>query len=361
MTNRATMAANLTLGPASPTKTFVLETHTDDPVGYLEDLAGPGNVEQTDDAFLRRAQVDDEVFWVDQLNPRFWSFHTTMKTSKASSIVNSWVSGRRDLDWVWLPSEHLRNMWPGAVAKQVRTDFRSKALNGSVGADTEDLRLQLSGRNAEVFLDYVSNSSFASAVAFDGVEAQISDPDYGWAREAVNRMGKFAVYGDSFVLHAQFVGAVVERYSRLVALCESKAIRWSSLDSQDGGGTVAGGPIALRFSRPIPDLLSFVDSLFSSRAPFRLWGVPEIGPNGVAEVEAVDLHVGQRLRFDIGERWLRIYLEAGACGNTVARLVSNLQHRFDAALTLVDTELQDAVGHHLAAPQRPAVQDLDTT
>jgi hypothetical protein len=52
-----------------------------------------------------------------------------------------------------------------------------------------------------------------------------------------------------------------------------------------------------------------------------------------------DLHVGQQLRFDIAPDWLRVYLFKGGCGNTVARLASNLQHHFDGALSIVDDEL----------------------
>jgi hypothetical protein len=37
-----------------------------------------------------------------------------------------------------------------------------------------------------------------------------------------------------------------------------------------------------------------------------------------------------------------VYLERGNCGNTVARLISNLQHHFDGALFLVDPELDAA-------------------
>ena len=110
---------------------------------------------------------------------------------------------------------------------------------------------------------------------------------------------------------------------------------------------MSGGPIVIKFSRPIPDQQAFLATLFSSRAPFRLWGMPAVSAEGVAEVEAVDLHVGQRLRVDVGDDWMRIYLEAGGCGNTVARLVSNLQHRFDGALSLIDPVLDKAVGRHL--------------
>jgi hypothetical protein len=96
----------------------------------------------------------------------------------------------------------------------------------------------------------------------------------------------------------------------------------------------------------------FVTELLAVRRPFRLWGVPDI-VSGVAQVEAVDLHIGQRLRFDIGREWLRVYLERGSCGNTVARLISNLQHHFDGALSLVDPELDAA-----ASAQHRAVSAL---
>jgi hypothetical protein len=116
-------------------------------------------------------------------------------------------------------------------------------------------------------------------------------------------------------------------------------------------------PVGIRFSRPIPDLPAFCEELFSSRAPFRLWGQPFVTDDG-ASVEAVDLHVGQRLSMELGYDWMRVYLHAGSCGNTVARLISNLQTRFDGALSLTHPGLQDAVAlepsdtlrHQVATP-----------
>jgi hypothetical protein len=331
-------------------KTFVVEAHASASNEYLSELVGERNVERTDDAFLFRVLTDDGLFWVDQLNTRFWSFHTGMAAGKATASINRWIASRTDLDWMWLPSEHLRHIWPGVSARRVKTNFSGKALLGNGSADTEDLRVQLSGRNAEALLDYISRSDeFRSAVSFDGVETILSDPDFGLIREAVHRMGRFAVSGDSFELHQQFVRTVVARYSNFITLCEKNALSWQSFGSEEGGGKFTGGPVVLKFSRPIPDRIAFLDELFSCRVPFRLWGVPSISNDGVSEVEAVDLHVGQKLRMDIGDSWLRVYLETGGCGNTIARLVSNLQHRFDAALALVDPVLDEAVGRHFVS------------
>jgi hypothetical protein len=102
-------------------------------------------------------------------------------------------------------------------------------------------------------------------------------------------------------------------------------------------------PIGIRFSRPIPDLPAFREELFSSRAPFRLWGQPAV-TEGEALVEAVDLHAGQRIGIELGHDWMRVNLHAGSYGNTVARLISNLQTRFYGALALTHPDLHDAAG-----------------
>ncbi|BCB84894.1 hypothetical protein Psuf_022070 [Phytohabitans suffuscus] len=345
MTTRADMAQGLALSSVSPTKTYVVEAHVDDPAACLTEL--PGRLEPTEDAFLFRLATAEGVYWVDQLDERFWRFHTDMRNADALPMLREWVGGRRDLDWMWLPSEHLRHVWPNAASRRVRTDFRGGGFVGG-NAPARDMRVQLFGENAERLLDLISEiPEYSSAVSFEGVEAEIADPSFGRVREGVSRMGRFAVSGDSLELHLQFVNTVVDRYKQLVELVEAQAINWQRA-SEDGGGIVNGAPIVVTFSREIEDVGAFADELTSSREPFRLWGLTTV-KRDVAEVEAVDLHVGQTLQMDIARRWMRIYLSAGSCGNTVARLISNLQHRFDGALSLRDPKIDVAARRPLAA------------
>ena len=347
-TARSDMARALALAPASPTKTFVLEVHTSDPSEYLAEMVGPSDLEQTSDAYLYIAHVGDQVFWVDQLDERFWSFHTDMPAREAGAYLRNHVEQRRDLDWMWLPSGHLRNAWPNSESRRVRTRFEGAGFLGEDSA-ARDLRVQLAGRGADHLLKLIeADESYRSAVSYESVQNTLVDQDLGTLIEGLYRMGRFAAYGDSFELHMAFVRAVVTRYRSFVELCERKAITWSTLG--DGGSVVAGGPLVIKFSRPIENSVRFVDELLAVRRPFRLWGIVEF-VGDVAQIEAVDLHVGQRLRLDVGRDWLRVYLERGSCGNTVARLVSNLQHHFDGALRLLDTELDAAV---TAAPTRVA-------
>ncbi len=344
MTTRAQMATRLELSPSSPTKTFVLEAHSTEPREMLSDIVGTKNVEDTQDAYLFKAHIPQGDMWVDQLDERFWSFHTDLSVKDASTFLSPMVEKRRDLDWIWLPSDHLRKVWPDSVSRRVRTSFTGSRFV-SENSPAQDLRVQLSGKDADALLDLIANDErYRAAVSFESIQASIVDPDFGAVEEAVNKMGRFAVSGDSFELHLQFVQQVVARYSNLVRLCEDKVIRFSTFDSksEDGGGFLTGGPIVIRFSREIEDLARFTSTLFSSRQPFRLWGIPELS-GGTAEVEAVDLHVGQSLPIDIGRDWMRVHLHEGSCGNTVARLITNLQHSFDGALYLQDPTLEAAL------------------
>jgi hypothetical protein len=146
----------------------------------------------------------------------------------------------------------------------------------------------------------------------------------------------------------------VRRYKQLVTLCETKAVHYSEVQSTSNGrvvnnfGRIAGGPITVKFSRPIENIEHFMTELLSSKHPYRLWGVPELDDDW-ARVDAVDLHIGSRIGIEVGQDWMRVYLSPETCGNTVARLVANLQHTFDSALRFVDPQLQDALKGNSAA------------
>jgi hypothetical protein len=253
---------------------------------------------------------------------------------------------------MWLPSAHLRYIAPDSLSRRVGTRFDGKRLVGAEAA-ARDLKVQLSGSHAERLLDKITDlPDYRSAVSFSNIEVDLNDPDLGPLRESVRRWGAFAAHGEQFTHHAQFVQTVISRYARLVESIEALSLRFDPLneasadtlqDTDTGGASFAGMPIGIRFSRPIPDLPAFCDELFSSRAPFRLWGQPAVTEDE-ALVEAVDLHVGQRMGIELGRDWMRVYLHAGSCGNTVARLISNLQTRFDGALALTHQDLQDAAG-----------------
>lgn len=340
--DRATLAERFEDSVSIPAKTFVLEAHApDEPDQFLSELVGAdGRLTPTEDAYLHILRQGDLEFWVDHLDKRFWSFHTWSSAVEARRYLKEQVERRRDLDWTWLPSDHLSHLWPSTRPKYLRCDFRGEDFLPEHSL-ARRLQIGILGENTDELIKLIANhSEYASAISVDQAAVRAVDPAFGMVDEAVNRTGRFIAKGDSFAFHQELISGVVSRYRRFVEMIEQRLLKWAPLDN--GGATLQGGPVTIQLSRPIEDLEAFVGELFSCREPFRLWGVPVIA-DGAAEVDAVDLHVGQRLRFEITATWIRIFLYDGGCGNSIARLVSNLQHRYDASVTLFQEDLAAAL------------------
>lgn len=337
--NRHTLGDQFATPSDATWKTVVLEAHPGQlaPAQYLAEVFGEANVQPTEDVHLHRVRTDDDVeFTVDDLDGRFWSLHSTSPTQAALRAVRARVSERRDLDFVWLPTQHLRRIRAGCRPSFVKADFRGASTR--TADDIQDLSISVRGRHADRLLDTVANANgHGHAFSVDRVTIPVLDEDFGFVEQAVNRKAHFASRGDSFALHQQVVAEVVARYRAFVEAVEVRTTRFSPLGG-DGGGTLRGTPIEIGFSRPLPSIVTLFEELFSSREPFRLWGLQQADER-YGECDAVDLHVGACLRVEAQRDFLRVQIFKGACGNTVARLVSNLQHYVDGALKIVDPEL----------------------
>ncbi len=349
--NRKTLAELFLSQGATPWKTFLLEVHDDgEPKEFLDEVFGTSAVSDTEDLFLHTVTAPQVEFTVDHLDDRFWSFHSYSKAEDATAFLKAAVARRRDLDFVWLPSAHLRLIQRGTPPNWIKTDFRGALTLPS--SEVQDLSVTVRGRAAQDLLDLISSKTeFPHAVSVSQLGLDVVDPELGSVVEAVNRLAVFVANGNSFALHQNVVQSVVSRYRGLVEAAENAALGFEALAFTDErqGGHLVGGPIELQFSRPLTDLDRFLDNLLSSRQPFRLWGLVDDGSDDYREVEAVDLHVGQRLRLELSPSMMRVHLRRGGCGNTVARLISNLQHAVDGGLLAVDPSIQSCL-----SPQRLA-------
>ena len=61
-----------------------------------------------------------------------------------------------------------------------------------------------------------------------------------------------------------------------------------------------------------------------------LLGITESYTDDFMRVNAVDLHVGHRIMFEITPSEMKIYLNNLGCGNTVLRVYTLLQQTFDS-------------------------------
>ena len=96
-----------------------------------------------------------------------------------------------------------------------------------------------------------------------------------------------------------------------------------------------GAPVYLVFQEALSQSTfeTFVRATFSRKhSRFGLWGDPvRLGPTKV-HVYAVDRHIWQPLFLEITDKQIVAIVPNGTCGNTINRLVTNVQQYLDPAV-----------------------------
>lgn len=108
----------------------------------------------------------------------------------------------------------------------------------------------------------------------------------------------------------------------------------------EGRTLIEGNAFDFILEREIPNISTFIEHLLSSTKPFRLWGLKNRIFEDYYQVVCVDLHTGDLLNLEVSPNLIRVYLPKNACGNTVLRLFTNLQHYYDSAIKINDEKIQ---------------------
>jgi hypothetical protein len=96
--------------------------------------------------------------------------------------------------------------------------------------------------------------------------------------------------------------------------------------------TLRGAPVTLEFAPPLDlsTFKNFVTTTFErGQGPLRLWGNPIYLSDKKVHVYGVDLHLWQRIYLDLTPKRFVMILPRGTCGNTVHRLITNIQRYLD--------------------------------
>jgi hypothetical protein len=283
------------------------------------------------DADLWALLGSDDAFFVDTANARFWQLHSTAKADVVDSLVKAKLVPDHRLDCAWMPA-HLLHEFEG-TRTWLKSSFASDQLLPAKGEPARRWRMQLEGDAPEELLELIAgNDRYASNASLTAVASTVVDGERT-VQLATDFQGKTVSRGSSFELIAGILWRASMHYEDYIKSLENRH-RLTALPCQPAGLTISGDIAVFELKRKIPNIELFLDGLFSCREPFRLWGVPREVGGGQWEANAVDLHVGQTLRLEITPYWIRVMLGEHTCGNTLARLITNLQQHFDARVDL---------------------------
>ena len=136
---------------------------------------------------------------------------------------------------------------------------------------------------------------------------------------------------DSFVEHRQEIAKVLKLYRNVTEHSEDQL--WlETTEVGDDSYRLKGAPVTIRFSRPLSEetFARFVDVGLKRRTSrLRIGGyITWRGPTKV-HVAAIDRHLWQPLLLEATSQQLTAVLPRGTCGNTIHRLVTNVQRWLD--------------------------------
>jgi hypothetical protein len=314
------------------------ESSADGVAHLLRSVAEPAGlqVEALDDGLWALFGADD-AFFVDSLNPRFWLMHSTATADRLHRLLRRHLMPSARLDFAWFSGEQLRAL--EGEHRWVKSSFNSADLQPDSPGATVPRRwkVQVEGENPDELLALVSRSErYRAGAALTAVGSRLSQSGLGHAEVAADYQGGFVASGTDFSLVSGLLWRTLDRYETYVLGLES-SFRLGTVATEEMGLSVEGAVAYMEFPHEVEDLDALVANLFTCKEPFRLWAVPRESTDGQWEANAVDLHVGHPLRLEFTSKWMRVLLGSQTCGNTLARLVANLQHRFDARTHLPQT------------------------
>jgi hypothetical protein len=285
-----------------------------------------------DDLFLLR--VDDLVLAVDCLDSRFWQVHSTSAKDKVDRLLQRMLTNTTQLDSAWIPRDLLREV--DGTHRWLKSSFDGEDLLGP-NAPARKWRARFEGDAPDDLLDILSQQDqYARASALEAIGSTVTEEGIGSAQVTADWRGSFIIGQGDFNAGASVVARAADRYATFVTDLEQRhQLRFVGDAGAESGITLDGDVAALWFDDPIDSVELLVDGLFAAKAPFRLWAVPRQVDTHEWEANAIDLHVGQPLRLEISPYRVRVVLTETTCGNTLARLLTNLQQHLDARVRMV--------------------------
>jgi hypothetical protein len=163
--------------------------------------------------------------------------------------------------------------------------------------------------------------------------------------------GKVTNRSGNFRDHRSHIIYIQRIYDALMKLTEDKV--WYSIQKQSVVAPgffqkLVGAPVSIKFSEPLgkETFDYWIKSTFGRiRNRFRLWGNPIVlGPTKV-HIYGVDKHLWKPIFMEITNKHLIAIIPRGTCGNTVHRLVTNIQRYIDPAaqVSVGDSKYEEIV------------------
>ena len=304
---------------------------------------------------------------LETIDDRHPVFYTTLGVDESDRWVHQVVDRNPWLDRLWLSSPILFELWQYIQRttpshRYVRLGFEHEAWyeaaddttdEPEADPDDEERPSRVERRRSRVHLTerlaVLEQKLPQLTELYDPLHSlvQVQVPSGGRGGHLLYYDGKATNRSESFAEHRATVELVLRLYRGVTERAEERL--WISTDEAGVDGfTVKGAPVLIKFGRPLSQATfqRFVAlGLQRKTSRFRIGGfVQSRGPTKV-QLAAIDRHLWQPFLLEATSRHLLAVLPRGTCGNTIHRLVTNVQRLLDPDIQvwLGEERYEDAV------------------
>ena len=342
--------------PRAVTKAFLLETSPTSSVGDIQTALREGSqvvLEPVDEALFRMRWADEDEDWalLEVEKNRYPVIYTAIESDIASRRVDQLVNRSSILDRTWLSPSMFQQLWSlveGTFPRHrfsrivfehesvfqrfeedpleqngAEDDLDDESTNGERPHQTERrrARVQITERIGEM-----QDAVLPWGKHYDPLASitQLRIPAQAKGGHDVYYDGRFTNRSDSTTAFRQTVHDVMEKYDSATNRVEAAA--WPRMADGHNGLRI-GAPLLIQFSEPLePGAFNrWIANLRRKTNRFRLWGTPLTRGPGKVHLYAVDNHLWQPIDLEITCNHVYALLPRGTCGNSVHRLVTNIQ------------------------------------
>lgn len=299
----------------------------------------------------RVRDTEGELGFLEPVSSRHLVLHSTKETRRADKALRNTVFATAQLDFVWLAGSAFETIWQQLVLPQmpdrfVTFKFEHLARFEDTQWDDEDEELdeewsaddlierrasalQITERSEQIerFLPelqrYHPPFKVIKMLRIPATGVHGGYDVWSW--------GKVTYRSPTFRDGRSQVLSLTRLYEEATRSIEQRL--WFEVERtslRDGSETVTftGAPVTITFDPPLslPTFQNFVETTFErGQGPFRLWGNPINVSERKVHIYGIDLHLWKRIYLEITPRQIVAVLPQGTCGNTVHRLVANVQ------------------------------------
>lgn len=327
---------------------------------YLLETVGPASSPESfsqifgrSNLFLEEVAGDSQLFRVmdsgrqgialaEKFNDRYLALYTLLPSQISDGLVRRSVLMNPMLDNLWISSQTFNSLW--AYVRNVnsgrrygRITFEHESLF-AIGDDAEDFEQESRASRFTMVdrLDEIDDRMRPLQHTYAPLHSivHLRMPAAGRGGHDVYYDGKVTNRSDSFLDHRGNLKHIVDVYGQLTSNVEKRL--WFSGDDAESALSTRGAVAEIVFAEELsePTFRRWVVTLFNNRKNrFRIGGFATWLNGRKVHANAIDQHLWQPMIMELTPKRVFAVLPEGTCGNTINRLVSNIQRYVDPNVT----------------------------